>query len=102
MHDDAIDVLDRLALEDEESLDVWYLLGWTNFLKGGDHLGNAKFYVRKAKKVGDLHPRSHRSVKFGYNRSFVFGTEVSSRSSMHSSEDLILRNVVKIEVFCWR
>lgn len=54
MYDEAINVLDSLALEDEESVDVWYLLGWTNYLKGEDYHGNAKFYLRKAKKVSAL------------------------------------------------
>ncbi|XP_003742882.1 probable assembly chaperone of rpl4 [Galendromus occidentalis] len=53
MYDEAINVLDCLVLEDEECVDVWYLLGWTNFLKGADYLGNAKFYLEKAKKVAD-------------------------------------------------
>lgn len=51
MFTEATTILDGLALEDEDCVDVWYLLGWTNFLKGGDYLCNAKFYLKKAAKV---------------------------------------------------
>ncbi|KAL9090691.1 MAG: hypothetical protein Q9165_005179 [Trypethelium subeluteriae] len=32
LHDDAMDVLERLVLEDDQSVEAWYLGGWCQFL----------------------------------------------------------------------
>lgn len=51
MYDEASEVLDGLVEEDDEVVDVWYLLGWLNYLRGGEFLGNARFYLVKAREV---------------------------------------------------
>ena len=30
---------------------VWYLLGWLNYLQGNDYYGNARYYLKKMQKV---------------------------------------------------
>jgi len=54
--DKATQVLDGLTEEDDEVIDVWYLLGWLNKLRSeneADELyqGNARYYLTKAKEV---------------------------------------------------
>ncbi|XP_064455312.1 uncharacterized protein LOC135366521 [Ornithodoros turicata] len=51
MYDEAGDILDGLVEEDDEVVDVWYLLGWLNYLRGEDYRGNARFYLNRAKEV---------------------------------------------------
>jgi len=34
------------------SIQVWYLLGWANFLQGNDYKSTAKYYLEQAQKVG--------------------------------------------------
>lgn len=52
---EATTILDGLVLEDENCVDVWYLLGWTNFLRMDHYLPTAKFYLKKASKVGSAY-----------------------------------------------
>jgi len=47
----ATDVLETLLDEDDEVPDVWYLLGWANYLHGADYHSNARHYLIKAKEV---------------------------------------------------
>ena len=54
--DKATQVLDGLTEEDDEVIDVWYLLGWLNKLRSDNesdemYLGNARFYLTKAREV---------------------------------------------------
>ncbi|CAN7949157.1 unnamed protein product [Ixodes pacificus] len=51
MMDEANAVLDGLVEEDDEVVDVWYLLGWLNYLRAGEYMDNARFYLTKAKQV---------------------------------------------------
>lgn len=53
MFDEASEVLDGLIDEDDEVIEVWYLLGWLNYLRGKDYWGNACYYLKKAIKVDD-------------------------------------------------
>ncbi|EEC05417.1 conserved hypothetical protein [Ixodes scapularis] len=50
MMDEANAVLDGLVEEDDEVVDVWYLLGWLNYLRAGEYMDNARFYLTKAKQ----------------------------------------------------
>ncbi|XP_041367293.1 probable assembly chaperone of rpl4 [Gigantopelta aegis] len=47
----AAEVLESLLDQNDEDPQVWYLLGWANFLQGDDYKENARFYLNKAKKV---------------------------------------------------
>uniref|UniRef100_A0A1E1X514 Uncharacterized protein n=1 Tax=Amblyomma aureolatum TaxID=187763 RepID=A0A1E1X514_9ACAR len=49
--DEANTVLDGLIEEDDEVVDVWYLLGWLNYLRGGEYKGNARYYLNRARQV---------------------------------------------------
>uniref|UniRef100_A0A224Z167 Uncharacterized protein n=1 Tax=Rhipicephalus zambeziensis TaxID=60191 RepID=A0A224Z167_9ACAR len=51
MLDEANTVLDGLIEEDDGVVDVWYLLGWLNYLRGGEYQGNARYYLNKAREV---------------------------------------------------
>lgn len=51
MLDEANTVLDGLIEEDDEVVDVWYLLGWLNYLRGAEYLGNARYYLSQARHV---------------------------------------------------
>jgi len=50
-YDAATDVLETLLDEDDEVAEVWYLLGWANFLHGSDYHANARHYLAKANEV---------------------------------------------------
>jgi hypothetical protein len=47
----AIDIAEGLLDENDEIPQVWYLIGWANYLMGEDFKGNARFYLNKCKKV---------------------------------------------------
>jgi tetratricopeptide (TPR) repeat protein len=47
----STDVSESLLDEDDEIPDVWYLIGWANYLQGHDYYGNARHYLQKAKEV---------------------------------------------------
>ncbi|KAK3741305.1 hypothetical protein RRG08_034350 [Elysia crispata] len=47
----ATDVLETLLDEDDEVPDVWYLLGWANFLQGSEYYNNSRHYLQKGKEV---------------------------------------------------
>ncbi|PVD30481.1 hypothetical protein C0Q70_09747 [Pomacea canaliculata] len=47
----ATEILELLLDEDEDVPDVWYMLGWANYLQGPDFVVNARHYLTKAKKV---------------------------------------------------
>lgn len=51
MLEEANTVLDGLVEEDDEVVDVWYLLGWLNYLRGGEYKGNARYYLNQARQV---------------------------------------------------
>lgn len=50
----ATEILELLLDEDEDVPDVWYMLGWANYLQGPDFVVNARHYLTKAKKVEKL------------------------------------------------
>jgi len=50
-YDQATDCLETLLDEDDEVPDVWYLLGWANYLHGKEYYTNARHYLQKAKEV---------------------------------------------------
>ncbi|ESP04239.1 hypothetical protein LOTGIDRAFT_237436 [Lottia gigantea] len=47
----AVDVAEGLLDENDEDPQVWYLIGWANYLQGEDYKNNARFYLNKAHKV---------------------------------------------------
>ena len=47
----AFEVLELLLDEEDEVVEVWYLLGWVNRLQGDDYKNNARFYLNKAIEV---------------------------------------------------
>ncbi|KAK7009586.1 TPR repeat-containing protein [Biomphalaria glabrata] len=47
----ATDVLETLLDEDDEVPDVWYLIGWANYLQGQEFYSNARHYLLKGKEV---------------------------------------------------
>ncbi|XP_035205171.1 probable assembly chaperone of rpl4 [Stegodyphus dumicola] len=51
MFEEAVKVLDGLIEDDDEIVEVWYLLGWTNYLHGDEYKLNSLYYFNKAKKV---------------------------------------------------
>ncbi|XP_015916720.1 uncharacterized protein [Parasteatoda tepidariorum] len=51
LYDEATKVLDGLIEEDDEVVQVWYLLGWMNYIQGDEYKLNAHYYLIKAKKV---------------------------------------------------
>ncbi|KAK7109107.1 uncharacterized protein [Littorina saxatilis] len=50
-HELATEVLELLLDEDEDVPNVWYMLGWANYLQGADYAVNARHYLSKANKV---------------------------------------------------
>ena len=50
----ATDVLETLLDEDDEVPDVWYLLGWANYLQGSEYYSNSRHYLQKGKEVDCL------------------------------------------------
>ena len=46
-------MLELLLDEDEDVPDVWYMLGWANYLQGADYAANARHYLSKARQVMD-------------------------------------------------
>ncbi|XP_076460484.1 uncharacterized protein LOC143293479 [Babylonia areolata] len=50
-HELSTEVLELLLDEDEDVPDVWYMLGWANYLQGADYAVNARHYLSKATKV---------------------------------------------------
>lgn len=49
--DDASSVLEGLVEEDDQVVEVWYLLGWLNYLRKADFEENSRFYLKKCKEV---------------------------------------------------
>ncbi|KAK3090898.1 hypothetical protein FSP39_015577 [Pinctada imbricata] len=47
----SIDVLECLLDENEDIPQVWYTIGWANYLQGEDYKANARFYLNKCKKI---------------------------------------------------
>ena len=59
--------MDGLTEEDDEIVDVWYLLGWLNKLRSENesdemYLGNAKYYLNKAKMVHVKNPTKDKEM----------------------------------------
>ncbi|XP_005096442.1 probable assembly chaperone of rpl4 [Aplysia californica] len=50
-YEEATEVLETLLDEDDEVPDVWYLLGWANYLHGKEYYSNSRHYLQKAKEV---------------------------------------------------
>ena len=46
-------MLELLLDEDVDVPDVWYMLGWANYLQGADYAANARHYLSKARQVMD-------------------------------------------------
>ncbi|GFT72089.1 probable assembly chaperone of rpl4 [Nephila pilipes] len=51
MFEKATNILDGLVEEDDEVPEVWYLLGWMNYMQGHEYKLNAHYYLKKATKV---------------------------------------------------
>lgn len=51
MLDEANEVLEGLVAEDDEVVEIWYLLGWSHYLHGDVYKKNAAFYFKKAQEV---------------------------------------------------
>ena len=59
--DKAQSVLDGVIEEDDEIVDAWYLLGWSNKLRSEQeqdemYLGNTRYYLTRAKEVNVRNP----------------------------------------------
>lgn len=50
-YENAVEVLEGLLEENNEIVDTWYLLGWTSYLQGGEHMDSAKYYLHQAMKI---------------------------------------------------
>merc|ERR1712126_411844 len=48
-------ICDSLIDDDDSQVEVWYIHGWSNYLRGEDYHGNAKYYLEKAKEVNKVH-----------------------------------------------
>jgi len=63
----SVQVLDGLIEEDDEIVDTWYLLGWVNKLRS-EHdednifIGNARYYLSKAKEVHTKNPTKDKEM----------------------------------------
>ncbi|CAL1267266.1 unnamed protein product [Larinioides sclopetarius] len=51
MFEQATNILDGLVEEDDEFIEVWYILGWLNYIQGDEYKLNAHYYLKKAKEV---------------------------------------------------
>ena len=65
--DKAVQVLDGLTEEDDEIVDVWYLLGWVNKLRSEQeqddmYLGNSRHFLTKAKEVNVKNPTKDKEM----------------------------------------
>ena len=63
----ASQVLDGLTEEDDEIVDPWYLLGWLNKVRADSedeemYLGNARYYLNRAKEVHAKNPTSDKEM----------------------------------------
>nr|XP_022313654.1 probable assembly chaperone of rpl4 [Crassostrea virginica] len=47
----AVTVLEGLLDENEDDAQLWYMIGWANFLQGEDYKSNARYYLKKCKEV---------------------------------------------------
>jgi tetratricopeptide (TPR) repeat protein len=47
----AEEILGLLILEDSEVVEVWYLLGWMNYLRGDEFYANAKYHLTKGHEL---------------------------------------------------
>ncbi|OWF34891.1 probable assembly chaperone of rpl4 [Mizuhopecten yessoensis] len=52
-YETAVDVLEGLLDENDEVPQVWYMIGWANYLQGPDYKENARYYLQQAKQVYD-------------------------------------------------
>ncbi|KAL5017057.1 hypothetical protein ScPMuIL_006646 [Solemya velum] len=50
-YETCVDILEGLLDENDEDPQVYYLMGWSNFLQGQGFQGNARFYLKKAQKI---------------------------------------------------
>lgn len=50
-YDIASEILELLLEEEEEVIEVWYLLGWLHFLQGEDYKENARHYLTKGNEL---------------------------------------------------
>jgi len=58
-YDNAVLILDSLLHENEEEVNTWYLLGWSNYLRckeEAEYAGNARHYLEKALTVNTKCP----------------------------------------------
>ncbi|XP_064647778.1 uncharacterized protein LOC135500319 [Lineus longissimus] len=47
----AFEILESLLDEDDEVIQVWYMIGLLNHLQGSEYYGNARHYLAKAKEL---------------------------------------------------
>lgn len=47
----AAEILELLLDEEDQVVEVWYLLGWLNKLQGNDYSANARYYLARASDV---------------------------------------------------
>ncbi|XP_063845134.1 uncharacterized protein LOC135091423 [Scylla paramamosain] len=50
-HKSAVEVLEGLTEEDDEVVDVWYLMGWSHYLQGEEQREAAQYCLHRALKV---------------------------------------------------
>ncbi|GFY74703.1 probable assembly chaperone of rpl4 [Trichonephila inaurata madagascariensis] len=51
MFEQATNILDGLVDEDDEVPEVWYILGWMNYMQSDEYKLNAHYYLKKATMV---------------------------------------------------
>ncbi len=67
--DKAVNVLDGLLEEDEDIVDAWYLMGWSNKVraeleKDDMYLGNARYFLSRAKEVNVKNPTEDKEMVY--------------------------------------
>ncbi|KAI0239735.1 putative RNA-directed DNA polymerase from transposon BS [Lamellibrachia satsuma] len=70
-YDQASEVLELLLDEEDEVIEVWYLLGWLNYLQGQDCYTNARYYLQKAQQPKVRINRQQYPDDPGFTRAFT-------------------------------
>lgn len=52
-YNSATEVLELLLDQDDTVLDVWYLIGWANYLQGDDYKLTAKYYLERCHELSE-------------------------------------------------
>ncbi|CAL4098791.1 unnamed protein product, partial [Meganyctiphanes norvegica] len=55
-HQEALDVLECCLGEDDEAVDVWYLMGWSYYLRGEEFRDSAQHHLTRAMQIHKKEP----------------------------------------------